>query len=87
MNYIVAYDIGDEKRLAKVAKVMTANALRIQKSIFLLQEPSKDELESLKQDLNEAIDKEKDDVRIYEVKNSGFRLGVATDLEQPFIFV
>ena len=66
---------------------MTANALRIQKSIFLLQDPSKKELEVLKQNLSEAIDKENDDVRIYSIKNSGFRLGVSTDLEQPFIFV
>ncbi|MBN1841086.1 MAG: CRISPR-associated endonuclease Cas2 [Deltaproteobacteria bacterium] len=33
-NYLVGYDISDQKRLAKVAKVMTEFGLRIQYSFF-----------------------------------------------------
>jgi len=34
MNMIVAYDIADEKRLTRVAKVMMDYGVRVQKSIF-----------------------------------------------------
>ncbi|HRS82074.1 MAG TPA: CRISPR-associated endonuclease Cas2 [Smithellaceae bacterium] len=34
MNMIVAYDITDEKRLTRVAKVMLDYGIRVQKSIF-----------------------------------------------------
>jgi CRISPR-associated protein Cas2 len=34
MNMIVAYDIADEKRLARIAKVMLDYGVRVQKSIF-----------------------------------------------------
>lgn len=34
MNMVIAYDIADEKRLTRVAKVMLDYGLRVQKSIF-----------------------------------------------------
>lgn len=34
MNLIVAYDIADDKRLTRVAKVMLDYGVRVQKSIF-----------------------------------------------------
>lgn len=34
MNMIVAYDIADERRLAKVAKIVSDYGVRVQKSIF-----------------------------------------------------
>jgi CRISPR-associated protein Cas2 len=34
MNMIVAYDISDERRLQRVAKVMLDYGVRVQKSIF-----------------------------------------------------
>lgn len=37
MNMIVAYDIADEKRLARVAKVIKDYGIRVQKSIFELE--------------------------------------------------
>jgi CRISPR-associated protein Cas2 len=37
MNMIVAYDIADVKRLAKVARVVKDYGLRVQKSIFELE--------------------------------------------------
>lgn len=34
MNMIVAYDIADDKRLSRIAKVMLDYGVRVQKSIF-----------------------------------------------------
>jgi CRISPR-associated protein Cas2 len=34
MNMIVAYDIADPRRLAKIAKIMKDYGIRVQKSIF-----------------------------------------------------
>jgi CRISPR-associated protein Cas2 len=34
MNMIVAYDIADPKRLARIAKIMKDYGIRVQKSIF-----------------------------------------------------
>ena len=34
MNMIVAYDIANEKRLAKIAKIISDYGVRVQKSIF-----------------------------------------------------
>ena len=34
MNMIVAYDIADERRLARVAKIVKDYGIRVQKSIF-----------------------------------------------------
>jgi len=34
MNMIVAYDIADERRLARVAKIVKDYGVRVQKSIF-----------------------------------------------------
>lgn len=34
MNMIVAYDIADPKRLARIAKIMKDYGVRVQKSIF-----------------------------------------------------
>ncbi len=33
-HYLIIYDISDEKRLSKVAKVMEQYAIRVQKSVF-----------------------------------------------------
>lgn len=37
MNMIIAYDIADDKRLMRVAKVMLDYGVRVQKSIFEVQ--------------------------------------------------
>jgi CRISPR-associated endonuclease Cas2 len=33
-NWLIIYDIRDQKRLAKTAKIMTGYATRVQKSVF-----------------------------------------------------
>lgn len=86
-GYLICYDISDEKRLAKVAKYLEKVALRIQYSIYALFEPSQKELFEIEENIKKLIDTQADDVRIYTIKNSGYRLGIATNLDEPFIIV
>lgn len=71
-DFVISYDIADEKRLPKVAKCLEKCAFRIQKSIFFYPSASQDDVFVLVDELNEIIDQEEDDVRIYQVdvKNS-----------------
>ncbi len=84
-DYLILYDITDPKRLAKTAKYLTTRAFRVQYSVFLLQSPTKRELDALTARLRELIDATCDDLRIYRIKNHGYRAGCATDLRDPFI--
>lgn len=86
-DYLICYDISDEKRLAKVARYLEKVALRIQYSIYVLFEPSKKELLEIEENIKKLIDTQADDVRIYTIKNSGYHLGIATNLDEPFIIV
>lgn len=86
-DYLLCYDISDAKRLVKVASFLTKVSFRIQYSVFLLQKSTKVELDIIIKALQERIDVEKDDVRIYTIKNSGYRLGKAVDLDEPFILL
>jgi len=85
MDYIIAYDISDEKRVAKVGRYMSKRAFRIQKSIFVFYDASKDEIEELLKGLLRIVDEKKDDVRVYKIKDFGVHLAYAIDLENPFI--
>lgn len=86
-NYLICYDISDDKRLVKLAKLLEQEAFRIQKSIFVLWEATENELLILVQKMKTLIDQEKDDVRVYTIKNSGHCLGVATNLNEPFLLI
>lgn len=86
-DYLICYDISDEKRLAKVARYLEKTALRIQYSIYVLFEPSQKELFEIEENIKKLIDTQADDVRIYTIKNSGYRLGIAINLDEPFIIV
>lgn len=63
-NYLICYDIRDPKRLGRVLRLMKANGLHVEYSVFYcsLTWP---ELQSLKRALISLIDDEKDDVRLY----------------------
>jgi len=63
-NYIVCYDIREEKRLARVYKYIKQRGLHIQYSVFHCR-LTYQELVELKRDLKQIIDEEVDDVRIY----------------------
>lgn len=86
-NYLICYDISDEKRLATLSKFLEKEAYRIQKSIFLLLTPTQEELNSLTEKIQTIIDITVDDVRLYTIKKNGYVLGSATDLDTPFILL
>ena len=94
-DYLICYDIAlikendikGQKRLNKVAKYLEKVAFRIQYSIFYLPSASKDELEEIVSNLKELISTKYDDVKIYTIKNNGYKAGIATDLNEPFILI
>ncbi|MDD5007495.1 MAG: CRISPR-associated endonuclease Cas2 [Syntrophorhabdaceae bacterium] len=63
-NYLVCYDICEERRLAKVYRYLKQRGLHIQYSVFHCR-LTWQELIELKKDINEIIDEKEDDVRIY----------------------
>ncbi len=84
-NYLICYDISDEKRLAKVAKYLEKVAFRIQYSIYYLQSPNAQEFLEIQEELKLRINEKEDDVKIYTIKNNGFYAGIAINLNDPFI--
>lgn len=64
--YIIAYDITDDKRRAKVAKLLESLAERVQGSVFEAYLAG-DELEKLVKKLTRLIKKEEDSIRIYPI--------------------
>lgn len=61
---IVAYDISDEKRLDKVAKVVKNFGIRVQRSVFECH-IDKHHYIRLKKDLSKVIDIQKDHISFY----------------------
>lgn len=63
-NYLICYDIRDEKRLTKVHKYLKGYCLKLQYSVFygFL---SWQELCEVKEKLTELINEREDDIRIY----------------------
>lgn len=62
--HIVAYDIGDPKRLGRIHRFLKKQAMPIQYSVFLIECNAK-QLRQLRDQLEEMIDPVKDDIRIY----------------------
>lgn len=71
-DFVVCYDIADVKRLRKISKCMEKKAFRIQKSLFFYPKASQSNIFELVDELNEILDENEDDIRIYhvDVKNS-----------------
>jgi len=94
-NYIICYDISileiddikGSKRLATVAKYLESIAFRVQYSVFLLSDMTKQELEIILAKLQNIINHSEDDLRIYRIKRSGYKLGLGVDLDEPFIIL
>lgn len=63
-DFIIAFDIRDNKRLKIVSKFLEKEALRIQLSVFYIR-TNKNEILQIINKLNTFIDKENDDVRVY----------------------
>jgi len=85
-NALICYDISDPKRLTKVAKCLEKVSIRIQKSIFYYAEATTDEIKETLRLLEDIMDTQDDDIRIYKVdKNSSIHLKHGIDLKQPNI--
>jgi len=63
-NYLVCYDIRDEKRLVKVYRTLKQMGIHVQYSVFHCR-LTWQELIELKGKLQGIIDEKEDDVRIY----------------------
>lgn len=86
-DYIICYDISNAKRLQRVARILVQEALRIQHSVFFAQNIDQVRLFEIVDSINDVIDHEEDDVRIYTVVDFGVALGQAVDLENPLFFI
>lgn len=84
-DYLVCYDISDEKRLRRVARSLEGRALRIQFSVFLAMDIRSGELYEEFESILQKIDINSDDFRIYKIKDRGLRMGKGVDIDEVFI--
>ncbi len=87
-DFVLGYDIASPKRLQKVARLLEKVAIRIQYSLFIYLDVSKEELQLLVDELLELIDESEDDVRIYQVNaKRSIHLMSGFDLCYPKLFL
>ncbi len=65
-HWLVIYDIRNEKRLLKVAKIIQNYGFRVQKSVFEVN-ADKNVIEGMRFFIKHAIDEEKDFVAYFEI--------------------
>ena len=87
-DFIIAYDIASLKRLKKMAKLLESVAIRVQFSIFLYSNATKEEIKNLSSKIMEIIDVNSDDVRIYKIDiERSIHLKSGMDLKNPTIYI
>lgn len=88
MQFLIGYDISNEKRLQRVYKRMLKFAVPIQYSVFLYDGTLNNLLSALEDVLSEIHQKE-DDLRVYPLPSNGkqWRLGKASLPEGIFLTV
>jgi CRISPR-associated protein Cas2 len=69
MNFIIAYDIADPKRLREVAKALEQHARRVQKSVFVFT-GSRAMLDSVIRVLMQRIDTSEDRIQAWPIRTS-----------------
>jgi len=69
-NYLVCYDIADERRLAKVYDFMKGRGIHLQYSVFYCSFTWRELLE-IKEQISSLINGDEDDVRIYPLPSGG----------------
>jgi CRISPR-associated protein Cas2 len=85
-DFVISYDISDPKRLRKIAKKLERKAMRIQYSVYLLFDATQEEVTLLLEELTGIFNEERDDIRVYRIKDYGIHMGSATDLSKPYDF-
>jgi len=83
-EFLVAYDIKNHKRLAKFARRLEKIGVRIEYSVFYVR-MSRDDMAEFAINITDLIDKDEDDVRIYEIVDYGIALGNADLLDELFV--
>lgn len=63
-NYLICYDIADDRRLARTFRFLKQNGIHIQYSVFYCK-LTWEELLKIKMTLKDIIDEKFDDIRIY----------------------
>ncbi len=86
-NFLISYDIANDKRLRKIAKLLEKKAIRIQYSVFYLPNATKEDLHNILDELLKLYNEKEDDIRVYNIKNSGINLASAINLDQPYNFL
>ena len=84
-DYLICYDIANPKRLAKLARMLEKEVIRIQYSIFIAKGFTKEKIYKIADAITDIIDPNEDDVRIYTIKDKGIAMGNAFDLDEIFI--
>ena len=83
-EFLIAYDIADNKRVAKLGRFLSKIGVRVEYSIFYVK-ATKDEMTEIAIKINDIIDAGMDDVRIYEIEDYGIALGKADLLDEMFL--
>ena len=86
-NFILTYDISDEKRLRKILKIAEKEALRIQLSVYYCPDITMLELSVIVQKIVEIMDENEDDLRIYRIKKGSISFMSAIDLDNYELFI
>lgn len=69
MFYVISYDITDDKRRNKVAKILESYACRVQYSVFEII-CNEEIIEKITYELKNVIKENEDSIRIYSLCNS-----------------
>lgn len=85
-DYIISYDISDSRRLQRLARKIEKLAMRIQYSVFYAPSVTQEGLFDIIETINDIIDQQEDDVRIYTILDAGYALGQAVDFDDPLTF-
>lgn len=64
MHYIISYDIPDDKRRTRLAKLLEKNGIRVQYSVFEC-ELTHGQFAGLRRDIEYLLNFEEDNLRIY----------------------
>ena len=74
-DYLFCYDVADNGRLNKISRKLKNQAVRIQKSVFLLADFDRDP-KIIVAELLRTLELQEDDLRVYKVKRkSGLHIG------------
>lgn len=71
-KWLIIYDISDVRRLAKVAKILTEYAVRVQKSVFEFEGNNKS-IKRIRYRINKAIEEDEDYIVYFNICESDWQ--------------